>query len=58
LDSRKVNEAGINVDLIDGRGRRVIEDRMDLTLPGASRGICPSGGIDKKRRTKCGAVLA
>jgi periodic tryptophan protein 2 len=38
LDSRKVNDAGINVDLIDDRDGSDLEDRMDTSLPGASRG--------------------
>jgi periodic tryptophan protein 2 len=56
LDSRKVNEAGINVDLIDERGEESdLEDRMDVSLPGASRG---AGDMSKRRyrqeaRTKC-----
>ena len=56
LDSRKVNEAGINVDLIDERGDESdLEDRMDVSLPGASRG---AGDMSKRRyrqeaRTKC-----
>ena len=56
LDSRKVNEAGINVDLIDNRGDESdLEDRMDISLPGATRG---AGDMSKRRykqeaRTKC-----
>lgn len=56
LDSRKVNEAGINIDLIDDRGDESdLEDRMDTSLPGASRG---AGDMSKRRyrqeaRTKC-----
>ncbi|KAK7044745.1 periodic tryptophan protein 2 [Favolaschia claudopus] len=56
LDSRKVNEAGINVDLIDSRGNESdLEDRMDMSLPGASRG---AGDMSIRRyrqeaRTKC-----
>ncbi|KAJ7778254.1 WD40-repeat-containing domain protein [Mycena metata] len=56
LDSRKVNEAGINVDLIDNRGDESdLEDRLDLSLPGASRG---AGDMSIRRyrqeaRTKC-----
>lgn len=38
LDNRKVNSAGINVDLIDTRGDESdLEDRLDHSLPGASR---------------------
>ncbi|KAK2461249.1 hypothetical protein APHAL10511_006776 [Amanita phalloides] len=56
LDSRRVNEAGINVDLIDTRGEESdLEDRLDTTLPGASRGALD---MSKRRyrqeaRTKC-----
>lgn len=56
LDSRKVNEAGINTDLIDARGEESdLEDRMDESLPGASRG---AGDMSKRKyrqeaRTKC-----
>lgn len=56
LDSRKVNDAGINIDLIDDRGNASdLEDRMDTTLPGASRG---AGDMSVRRyrqeaRTKC-----
>ncbi|PBK68743.1 WD40 repeat-like protein [Armillaria solidipes] len=55
LDSRRVNEAGINVDLIDDRGNESdLEDRMDTSLPGVTRG----GDMSKRRyrqeaRTKC-----
>ncbi|KAG6868134.1 hypothetical protein C0993_007257 [Termitomyces sp. T159_Od127] len=56
LDSRKVNDAGINTDLIDTRGDESdLEDRLDLSLPGASRG---AGDMSIRRyrqeaRTKC-----
>ena len=56
LDSRKVNEAGINTDLIDNRGDESdLEDRMDISLPGARRG---AGDMSIRRyrpeaRTKC-----
>lgn len=55
LDSRKVNEAGINTDLIDNREASDLEDRLDLSLPGASRG---AGDMSIRRyrqeaRTKC-----
>ena len=55
LDSRKVNDAGINVDLIDDRDGSDLEDRMDTSLPGASRG---AGDMSIRRfrqeaRTKC-----
>ncbi|KAF8171499.1 WD40-repeat-containing domain protein [Pholiota molesta] len=38
LDSRRINDAGINVDLINDRDGSDLEDRLDLSLPGASRG--------------------
>ncbi|KAG9313612.1 WD40-repeat-containing domain protein [Chiua virens] len=56
LDSRKVNSAGINMDLIDDRGEASdLEDRMDTTLPGAVRG---AGDLSARKyrqevRTKC-----
>ena len=56
LDSRKINNAGVNTDLIDDRGEASdLEDRMDATLPGASRG---AGDMSVRKyrqeaRTKC-----
>ncbi|CAK5261817.1 unnamed protein product [Mycena citricolor] len=56
LDSRKVNDAGINTDLIDTHGDDSdLEDRLDVSLPGASRG---AGDMSIRRyrqeaRTKC-----
>ncbi|TFK70173.1 WD40 repeat-like protein [Pluteus cervinus] len=56
LDSRKINDAGINVDLIDTKGDESdLEDRLDHSLPGATRG---AGDMSKRRykqeaRTKC-----
>ncbi|KIJ61864.1 hypothetical protein HYDPIDRAFT_176835 [Hydnomerulius pinastri MD-312] len=56
LDSRKVNSAGINTDLIDDRGDASdLEDRADTTLPGATRG---AGDMSVRKyrqeaRTKC-----
>ncbi len=55
LDSRKVNSAGINVDLVNDREGSDLEDRMDTSLPGASRG---AGDMSIRRyrqeaRTKC-----
>ncbi|KAH7887052.1 quinon protein alcohol dehydrogenase-like superfamily [Phlebopus sp. FC_14] len=56
LDSRKVNSAGINTDLIDARGDASdLEDRMDTSLPGATRG---AGDMSVRKyrqeaRTKC-----
>lgn len=55
LDSRRVNDAGVNVDLIDDRDGSDLEDRMDTSLPGATRG---AGDMSVRRykqetRTKC-----
>lgn len=55
LDSRRINDAGINIDLIDNRDGSDLEDRMDTSLPGASRG---AGDMSVRRyrqeaRTKC-----
>ncbi|KAF9530143.1 WD40-repeat-containing domain protein [Crepidotus variabilis] len=55
LDSRKINDAGVNVDLIDNRDGSDLEDRMDTSLPGASHG---AGDMSVRRyrqeaRTKC-----
>lgn len=56
LDSRRVNDAGINADLMDDRGDASdLEDRMDQSLPGARRG---AGDMSVRRyrqeaRTKC-----
>ena len=52
LDSRRINDAGINVDLINGSD---LEDRLDTSLPGANRG---AGDMSIRRfrqeaRTKC-----
>ncbi|KAI5968728.1 PWP2 [Candida margitis] len=48
LNSRKITDSGINADLIDRDGENSdLEDRMDNTLPGASRGGDPS-----ERRTR------
>lgn len=56
LDSRKVNSAGINTDLIDMRGDESdLEDRLDNTLPGASRGATDMSKrkYRQEARTKC-----
>jgi len=55
LDSRWINDAGINVDLINDRDGSDLEDRLDTSLPGASRG---AGDMSIRRfrqeaRTKC-----
>ena len=38
LDSRRISDAGINVDLINDRDGSDLEDRLDTSLPRASRG--------------------
>ena len=38
FDSKQTNDAGINVDLINDRDGSDLEDRLDMSLPGASRG--------------------
>lgn len=56
LDSRKVNGAGINTDLIDTRGDESdLEDRLDHSLPGASRGATDMSTrrYRQEARTKC-----
>ncbi|KIK99184.1 hypothetical protein PAXRUDRAFT_823013 [Paxillus rubicundulus Ve08.2h10] len=56
LDSRKVNSAGINRDVIDDRGDASdLEDRMDTTLPGAARaaGDLSVRKYRQEARTKC-----
>lgn len=55
LDSRRLNDAGVNADLIDRRGEESdLEDRLDGTLPGAQRntGTGASGRDAAVRRTK------
>lgn len=53
LDSRKVTEAG-NIDLIDTRGDESdLEDRMDYSLPGATRGDMSKRRYRQEARTKC-----
>jgi periodic tryptophan protein 2 len=53
LDSRRVTEAG-NVDLINDRGDdSELEDRMDVTLPGAQRGDLSKRRFRPEARTKC-----
>lgn len=56
LDSRRINEAGINTDLIDNRGDESdLEDRMDISLPGASKGASDMSirRYRQEARTKC-----
>jgi periodic tryptophan protein 2 len=55
LDSRKVNDDGINTDLINDEEGSDLEDRLDTSLPGARRG---AGDMSVRRyrqeaRTKC-----
>jgi periodic tryptophan protein 2 len=53
LDSRRVTEAG-NVDLINDQGDESdLEDRMDVTLPGAQRGDLSKRRYRPEARTKC-----
>lgn len=53
LDSRKVTEAG-NTDLINDRGDESdLEDRMDYSLPGATRGDMSKRRYRQEARTKC-----
>jgi periodic tryptophan protein 2 len=54
LDSRKVNDAGINVDLIDEHGDESdLEDRIDHSLPGATKGDMSRRRYRQEARTKC-----
>ncbi|KAF5314620.1 hypothetical protein D9611_007160 [Ephemerocybe angulata] len=55
LDSRKVNDDGINTDLINDDEGSDLEDRLDTSLPGARKG---AGDMSVRRyrqeaRTKC-----
>lgn len=53
LDSRRMTEAG-NLDLIDDRGEESdLEDRLDHTLPGATRGDMSKRRYRQEARTKC-----
>lgn len=52
LDSRKMTEAG-NVDLIDDRDGSDLEDRMDTSLPGVTRGDLSKRRYRQEARTKC-----
>ncbi|KIY70735.1 WD40 repeat-like protein [Cylindrobasidium torrendii FP15055 ss-10] len=54
LDSRRVNSAGINVDLIDDRGYESdLADRLDTSLPGAKNGDMSKRRYKREARTKC-----
>ncbi|KAH8103094.1 WD40 repeat-like protein [Cristinia sonorae] len=53
LDSRKVTEAG-NLDLIDRQGDESdLEDRLDHSLPGVTRGDMSKRRYRQEARTKC-----
>ncbi|THH32799.1 hypothetical protein EUX98_g1385 [Antrodiella citrinella] len=53
LDSRKVTEAG-NTDLIDRQGDESdLEDRLDHSLPGVTRGDLSKRRYHQEARTKC-----
>ena len=53
LDSRKMTEAG-NVDLIDERGEESdLEDRLDYSLPGTTRGDMSKRRYRQEAKTKC-----
>jgi periodic tryptophan protein 2 len=52
LDSRRVNDAGIPIDLIDNRGDESdLEDRADHSLPGAGRGDLSKRRYRREART-------
>jgi periodic tryptophan protein 2 len=54
LDSRKITDAGISVDMIDTRGDESdLEDRLDVTLPGASKSDLSKRRYKQEARTKC-----
>jgi periodic tryptophan protein 2 len=52
LDSRRVNDAGINTDLIDDGDESDLEDRLDTTLPGARQGDMSVRKYRQEVRTK------
>ncbi|KAI0346477.1 WD40 repeat-like protein [Trametopsis cervina] len=53
LDSRRVTEAG-NLDLVDDRGDESdLEDRIDHSLPGVTRGDLSKRRYRQEARTKC-----
>lgn len=53
LDSRKLLDGGVSVDAIDMRGDESdLEDRLDVTLPGASRGDLSKRRYKQEARTK------
>lgn len=53
LDSRKITDAGISIDAVDTRGDESdLEDRVDVTLPGASKGDLSKRRYRAEARTK------
>lgn len=53
LDSRKILDGGMSVDAMDLRGDESdLEDRLDKTLPGASRGDLSKRRYKQEARTK------
>lgn len=53
LDSRKLTEGGVSVDALDDRGDESdLEDRLDVTLPGAQRGDLSKRKYKQEVRTK------
>lgn len=53
LDTRRITDVG-NLDLIDERGEESdLEDRLDISLPGAQRGDLSKRKYRREVRTKC-----
>lgn len=53
LDSRKITESGLSLDLVDTRGdEEDLEDRLDHSLPGAVRGDLSKRRYKQEARTK------
>jgi periodic tryptophan protein 2 len=52
LDSRKVNSAGTVADLVDDGDGSDLENRMDASLPGASRGVGDTS-VRRRRQEAC-----
>ncbi|KAK4688689.1 periodic tryptophan protein 2, partial [Tremellales sp. Uapishka_1] len=54
LDSRKMTYAGVNEDLLDdGGGNSDLEDRLDVTLPGAAKGDLSKRRYKREAKTNC-----
>lgn len=54
LDSRKMTEAGVSIDAIDRTGEAEdLEDRLDVSLPGASKGDLSKRRYRRGARTNC-----